>query len=171
MSGFGKVAGVGLASIFALLLAMSTAGVALALVIPGPIHVSIPEAHLSGVTMYGGVYSGPTAPLAPVVVQEVDSLGCPLGQTVTRTLSVAGVTIEATIDMGTADLTDVLMKASSVGSSSGTLTGVTMEAMPEPEGIEQTIVSGVMYDLESDIFFVSMASLVYTNLSVGIEIV
>mgnify|MGYP001626418021 CR=1 FL=1 len=166
--GFGKVAGIGLASVFALLVAMSVAGVVLANSIPGPLEVKIPEADLTGVKMYGGSYPEGSSNPVPVVVQEVDSLSCPLGQTITRTMTVAGVKITATISMDKAELSEVLMKARTLTSSSGDLSGVTLETQQEPLGLLQTVSSGTMNNLEAEVYFVSMTTLGYEGL--GIEI-
>ena len=179
MGGFGKVAGIGLASVFALLLAISAAGVVFAMPIPGPLTVVIDEAEITGLTMYGGAYvGGPFTQAeiveqgnwAPVVVQEIDSMWCPYGQTIIRSVSVLGVTVTAEVSMGTASLTNVFMKADSVYSSEGELTAVEMETAPEPEGLYQTMAYGVLYGLVSEVYFVSLDSLVYTDLSITLRV-
>lgn len=177
MKGFGKVAGIGLGAVFAVLLAMTMVGGPLmAAVLPGPLTVSVPEAVLSDVVMYGSADSGVQAYPAPVVVQEIDSLSCPLGQTITRSIQMGPFYINSTITMATANLTNVLMKASSLNTTNGTLNDVTMFALADmggdppgtKSGLEQDIVSGTMYNLTSLVYFVSMASLDYTDMAVEV---
>jgi hypothetical protein len=129
--------------------------------------VSIPKAQLQGVKMYGGSYDD----LAPVVVQEVGSLNCPQGQVITRTMSLGdNLKLVATISMGKATMNTVLMKAANLSSSSGTLDNVAMTVENYPEGLCQTIDSGTMYNLETDIYFVSMGQLGYSNLGISIGV-
>ena len=160
-----KIAALGLASVVALLGAFSLSNVVMGFT-GGTIHVSVPEAVLSNVKMYGGVYDDPAA----VVVQEVGSLNCPQGQIITRTMELGNMKITTSISMGKATLTNVLMKAKNLSSSSGNLENVEMRVENVPEGLVQTIASGTMDNLETDIYFVSMSSLGYENLAISISV-
>jgi hypothetical protein len=163
-----KIATLGLGSVMVLLAAFSLSNVVMGFV-GGTIHVSVPKAELRGVEMYGGIYND-GGDNALVVVQKVRSLNCPQGQTVTRTMSLAGLTrpIQASISMKTASLSDVLMDASYVRTDNGSLSGVVMYVENVPRGLTQTVENGTMYGLEADVYFVSMGSLSYENLVISI---
>jgi len=160
-----KIAALGLASVVALLGAFSLSNVVMGFT-GGTIHVSVPKALLSNVKMYGGNYGDPV----PVVVQEVGSLNCPQGQIITRTMELGNMKITTSIFMGKATLTNVLMKAENLSSSSGNLENVQMWVENVPAGLVQTIKSGTMDNLETDIYFVSMSSLGYENLAISISV-
>jgi hypothetical protein len=160
-----KIATLGLGSVMVLLAAFSLSNTVMGFT-GGTIHVSIPEAVLSDVTMYGGSYEG-----APVVAQQVGSLSCPSGQVITRTMSLGpNLSLVATISMDWAGMSNVLMKATNLSSSEGTLNGVDMEVKDYPEGLCQTIDNGTMYNLDTDIYFVSMGQLSYSNLGISIGV-
>jgi hypothetical protein len=162
-----KIATLGLGSVMVLLAAFSLSNTVMGFT-GGTIHVSIPKAELEDVSMYGGSYEDPA-----VVVQEVGSLECPYGQTITRTMSLgpnSNLSLVATISMDYAEMSDVLMKAKSVASGTGTLENVEMWVEDAPEGLVQTVESGTMYDLVSDVYFVSMGLLSYENLGISIEV-
>jgi hypothetical protein len=157
-----KIATLGLGSVMVLLAAFSLSNTVMGFT-GGTIHVSIPQAQLQGVKMYGGSYDDPV----PVVVQEVDSLNCPAGQIITREMTLPGpITIKVKLSMGKADLSKVLMKATGLQSTSGTLENVDMWVENVPQGLVQTIKRGTMYNLDTDIYFVSMSSLGYENLKI-----
>jgi hypothetical protein len=162
-----KIATLGLGSVMVLLAAFSLSNVVMGFT-AGTIKVEVPRAELEGVTMYGGTYQDGGPLPAPVVVQEIDSLNCPLGQTVTRTMTMGEITVTASIHMDLANLSDVLMKAKSVASGWGTLNNVEMTVENVPEGLVQTVENGTMYDLESDVYFVSMGLLSYENLRISV---
>jgi len=157
-----KIATLGLGAVMVLLTAFSLSNVVMGFT-GGTIHVSIPEAQLQGVSMYGGSYDDPV----PVVVQEVDQLTCPQGQVITREMTLPGpITIVVELSMDTATLSNVLMKAQNLVSTNGTLENVEMWVEDVPQGLVQTIDGGTMNNLETDIYFVSMASLAYENLKI-----
>jgi len=161
-----KIATLGLGSVMVLLAAFSLSNTVMGFT-SGTIHVSIPEAVLENVDMYGGLYSDPAA----VVIQEVKSLSCPQGQVITRQMTLSGISVTVKLSMKPATLTDVLMKAKNLNSSSGTLENVVMTVENETGsygGLRQQITSGNMDNLETDIYFVSMGSLVYENLKIEI---
>jgi hypothetical protein len=163
-----KIATLGLGSVMVLLAAFSLSNTVMGFT-GGTIHVSIPEAVLSDVDMYGGSYDDSV----PVVVQQVGSLNCPQGQVITRTMSLPGfenLKLVATISMGSATMSSVLMKAANLNSSSGTLDNVAMTVENYPEGLCQTIDNGTMDNLETDIYFVSMGLLSYSNLGISIGV-
>jgi hypothetical protein len=160
-----KIATLGLGSVMVLLAAFSLSSTVMGFT-GGTIHVSIPEAELNNVSMYGGSYEN-----AAVVVQKVGLLDCPQGQVITRTMDIGGgLKLVATISMDYADMSSVLMRATNLSSSEGTLNGVDMTVKDYPEGLLQTIDSGSMSHLETDIYFVSMGQLSYENLGISIGV-
>jgi hypothetical protein len=164
-----KIATLGLGSVMVLLAAFSLSSTVMGFT-GGTIHVSIPEAELNNVSMYGGSYNDPGQEV-PVVVQKVDLLECPQGQVITRTIDLeGGLKLVATISMDWADMSNVLMKAANLSSSEGMLNGVDMTVEAYPKGLCQTIKSGNMSKLETDIYFVSMGQLSYNNLGISIGV-
>jgi len=161
-----KIATLGLGSVMVLLAAFSLSNVVMGFT-AGTIHVSIPEAQLENVKMYGGEYADPV----PTVVQEVGWLSCPQGQVIVREMTLPGpITVKVELSMATATLSDVLMKAKNLSSSSGNLQNVEMWVEDVPKGLTQTIASGTMNNLETDIYFVSMDSLAYEGLAISISV-
>lgn len=172
MTNFGKAAGIGLAVSLSILMLMSASGIVLAMPIPGPFTVEVPEAEVDNLSMYGGTYEHENQPdeIAPVVVQEMNTLGAPEGQTITKTMDVAGTDVTVTIDFGSATISEVLMKARSVFSGSGSLYGVEMETQTDDEGgILQNVESGTLCDLVADVFFLSVGSLSYSDLEISVN--
>ncbi|MEM4503726.1 MAG: hypothetical protein QXW59_02470, partial [Archaeoglobaceae archaeon] len=82
MRKFNVAAVAGLGSIMGLLVLMSIGGMVLAMPMPGPLKIEIPVAEISGLKMYGGTYVYNESEILPVVVQEIDTLDCPQGQTI-----------------------------------------------------------------------------------------
>lgn len=99
MRKFNVAAVAGLGSIMGLLVLMSVGGMVLAMPMPGPLKIEIPVAKISGLKMYGGTYVYNESEILPVVVQRIDTLECPQGQTITREMRLAGLTVIATIKM------------------------------------------------------------------------
>jgi hypothetical protein len=162
-----KIATLGLGSVMVLLAAFSLSNTVMGFV-GGTIHVYVPKAELQGVDMYGGSHEN-----ASVVVQHLNSLNCPQGQVITRKMTLSGMTSSVTVmlSMDNANLSNVLMKAENLKSSSGTLDNVVMTVENELGpygGLRQQITRGTMYNLDTDIYFVSMGSLVYENLKIKI---
>lgn len=175
----------GLAAVVALLLAMSVAQVVWGLPLYAheryeTIDITIPKAELTDVVMKGGqsqvVTDSTIGQKAPVIIQEVASIGCPEGQVVNRTLKVeipglpGPIYISAILTFGVATMSDVTMEAVYLYSSSGTLNGVEMTVADFPEGMVQEIDSATMYDLFTKIFYAGIESLEYTGLEIKIEI-
>ncbi|MEM4425701.1 MAG: hypothetical protein QW335_06955 [Candidatus Nezhaarchaeales archaeon] len=174
----------GLAAVVALLLAMSVAQVVWGVVLYAhaiyeTIDITIPEAHLTNVVMYGGqsevVINETTEQAAPVIIQEVGSIDCPKGQVVNRTLEVEilpgyPIYVSAILTFGKASMGNVKMEAVYLYSSGGTLNGVNMTVADFPKGMVQEIESATMYDLFTKIFYASIGSLEYTGLEIKIVI-
>ncbi|MEM1789745.1 MAG: hypothetical protein QXZ45_06910 [Candidatus Nezhaarchaeales archaeon] len=179
----------GLAAVVALLLAMSVAQVVWGAVLYAheifwnwTIDITIPEANLTNVTMYGGqskVVTDPTTEqAAPVIIQVVESIKCPKGQVVNRTLEVEIPTlsnkikiyVSAILTFGEANMSNVKMEAVYLYSSNGTLNGVNMTVADFPKGMVQEIESATMYDLFTRIFYASIGSLEYRGLDIKIVI-
>ncbi|MEM0089280.1 MAG: hypothetical protein QXM23_01475 [Archaeoglobaceae archaeon] len=170
MRKFNVAAVAGLGSIMGLLVLMSIGGMVLAMPMPGPLKIDIPVAEISGLKMYGGTYVYNESEILPVVVQEIDTLDCPQGQTITREMSLAGLTVVAKISMSEATLTDVLIKARSLTASSGSMSDVTLESRDAPEGLMQIAVDATLYDLVTHVQFVSMQGFSFSGLSVSVSV-
>lgn len=170
MRKFSTAAVAGLGSIMGLLVLMSVGGMVLAMPMPGPLKIEIPYAEISGLEMYGGTYVYNESEILPVVVQEIDELDCPQGQTITREMNIAGLTVVATISMDKATLTNVLIKARSLTASSGSMSDVTLESRESPEGLRQIAVDATLENLVTYVQFVSMQGFSFEGLSVSIKV-
>jgi len=166
---FDLAAVAGLGSILGLLVLMSVGGMVLAMPMPGPLKIEIPKAEIDGLKMYGGTYTYGSEE-QPVVVQEIDELYCPQGQTIRREMTIAGITVIVEIKMNKATLTDVLIKARSLTASSGSMSDVTLESRESPEGLKQIALKATLNDLETDVQFVSMGGFSFEGLSVSMRI-
>ncbi|MEM0203142.1 MAG: hypothetical protein QXO16_04070 [Archaeoglobaceae archaeon] len=170
MRKFNVAAVAGLGSIMGLLVLMSVGGMVLAMPMPGPLKIEIPVAEISGLKMYGGTYVYNESEILPVVVQEIDTLECPQGQTITREMEIAGLKVIAEIKMNSATLTDVLIKARSLTASSGSMSGVTLESRDSPQGLMQIAVDATLNDLVTYVQFVSMQGFSFSDLSVSVRV-
>lgn len=169
MRKFNVAAIAGLGSIVGLLVLMSLGGMVLAMPMPGPLKIEIPHALITGLELYGGIYNYESESL-PVVVQKINKLDCPSGQTITREMSLAGLTVVAEIKMSDATLTDVLIKARSLTASSGSMSEVTLESRDSPEGLKQIAVNAELRDLVTYVQFVSMQGFNFKGLSVSLKV-
>jgi hypothetical protein len=177
-----KLLTIGLGLVVALLVAASVVGTAVNTDIPGPVYVFMPTAQLSNVLMYGWVYSTSTQPgeYAPVIAQSVGSVNAPSGLTISKTVYVplpnplmpscpsTTIAITAELTMSSAQQSNVFMYATNLTSTSGSLSGVTIIAAPQPYVVNQTITSGTMNNLGIYAFYVSVGGLSYTGLTVNV---
>jgi len=174
-----KLLTIGLGLVVALLVAASVVGTAVNTDIPGPVYIFMPTAQLSNVLMYGWVYSTSTQPgeYAPVIAQSVGSVNAPSGLTISKTVYVplpnpscpsTTIAITAELTMSSAQQSNVFMYATNLTSTSGSLSGVTIIAAPQPYVVNQTITSGTMNNLGIYAFYVSVGGLSYTGLTVTV---
>jgi len=177
-----KLLTIGLGLVVALLVAASVVGTAVNTDIPGPVYIFMPTAQLSNVLMYGWVYSTSTQPgeYAPVIAQSVGSVNAPSGLTINKTVYVplpnplmpscpsTTIAITAELTMSSAQQSNVFMYATNLTSTSGSLSGVTIIAAPQPYVVNQTIASGTMNNLGIYAFYVSVGGLSYTGLTVTV---
>ena len=166
MGGFGKVVGVGLSSMFALLLLMSSAGVIFALPMIGTFTIDIPKAEVSDLFMYPDTYEDPVQ----VLVQEIGELNAWAGQTITWTGGVANVQINAVIKMDRALMRNLVVKGVSVFSPSGVYEerpeNIQMYLHERDTTVGLYISKVAMSDLKVVVYCVYLGYLNYENMSV-----
>ncbi len=158
-----KIAAGGMAAVVALLLAMSAASAVWGVISDG-IHVSIPgTSEIKNVMMYVGQWSGEN-----LLVQEIPgTLACPYGQVIKRRLGLPGAE-NVVIRFDNATLSNVKMYAVGLFSPSGTLENVQMNVDPNTY-LQQHIKNAYMENLDTDIYFVQIGSLVYQGLRIYFE--
>jgi hypothetical protein len=166
-----KITALGIAAILLLLTVLSTTNTVFSYVAEH-IKVTIPTAELTGVTMYGAAYQN-TGGQTPAIYQEISSMDCPQGQTISRTmiLPTYGVKITALLTMGKATMSGIRIYAWNLTSTSGTLSGVTMTVEAPPQGVVQHIDSATMYNLETFVWQVIAAQINYEGLTIKILVV
>lgn len=177
-----KLTVIGLGFVIALLVAASVFGISTDAGIPGPVTIYYPTATLNGVTMYGWIYSTSTAPnqYAPVIAQSIASINAPQGQTISKSVTVllpnpfmpncqsSTVTITASLSMSSASLSNILVYASGITTTSGTLNNVVIISSTLPYVVNQTINSATMNGLTVNAYYVSVGSMSYNNLNVTV---
>lgn len=161
MRGFGKVAGIGFASVFALLLSMSMSGVVLANGLPGPFVIEAPKAEIKDLFMYPGEYEG-----VPVLVQEIGELNTWAGQTITWYGTVADVPVEVAISMDSAVAWNLLIKGTSIGSPQGASGEMSLGQHDSTVGLRVSKME--MDDLNAVVYYVYLESLNYNGMQVCI---
>jgi hypothetical protein len=171
-----KITALGIVAILLLLTVFSTANIVFGY-LAGHIKVTIPEARLSKVKMYGAPYED-TEGVAPSIYQVILEMNCPKGQIINRTMIVPAekfvgydVKITALLTMKKAIMSDVKIYAWNLTSSRGTLNGVKMTAEDFPAGVVQEIDSAEMYDLETFIWQVIAATIKYEGLTIKIIVI
>ncbi|WP_054857247.1 hypothetical protein [Vulcanisaeta sp. JCM 16159] len=177
-----KLTVIGLGFVIALLVAASVFGISSDANIPGPVTIYYPTATLSGITMYGWIYSTATAPnqYAPVIAQSISSINAPDGQTISKSITVqlpnpfmqncptSTVTINASLSMNSATLNNILVYAAGITTTSGTLNNVVIVSSSLPYVVNQTIGSATMNGLTVNAYYVSVGSMSYNGLSVTV---
>ena len=170
MGGFGKAAGIGLASVLALLLLMSASGIVYAATVLGTFTIEIPKAEINNLFMYPDTYDNSGA---IVMTQEIEHLNAWKGQEIRWFENVAGVPIAAVISMDYADMKNLVVKGYSIFSPAGVYEnrpeGITMR-LDERHGKTGLYVSNMAMDnLKAVVYQVYLDYLYYGGLSVGIE--
>ncbi|ADN49676.1 hypothetical protein [Vulcanisaeta distributa] len=177
-----KLTVIGLGFVIALLVAASVFGISTDASIPGPIKIYYPTASLSGILMYGWVYSTSTAPYqyAPVIAQSINSISAPQGQTISKSVIVSlpnplmpncptsTVNITASLTMNSASLSNIFLYAVNITTTSGSLNNVVLVSSGLPYVVNQTISSATMNGLTVYAYYVSVGSLSYSGLSVTV---
>ncbi|WP_054852982.1 hypothetical protein [Vulcanisaeta distributa] len=178
-----KLTVIGLGFVIALLVAASVFGISTDAGIPGPVTIYYPTATLSGITMYGWIYSTSTAPnqYAPVIAQSISSINAPpQGQTISKSVTVSlpnplmpncptsTVAITASLSMNSASLNNILVYAAGITTKSGTLNNVVIVSSGLPYVVNQTIGSATMNGLTVDAYYVSVGSMSYGGLNVTV---
>lgn len=158
-----KIVTGGMIATLVLLFAMSAANAVWGIT-SDSIHVSIPgRSEIRNVRMCGGQYNNKT-----VVIQEIPgTLACPYGQVIKRKINVGGIE-NVVIKFDNAVLSGVKMYAAGLSSPSGLLENVEMGANPLTY-LEQRIENAYMDNLNTDIYFAQIGSLVYKGLSIYFE--
>lgn len=177
----GKAVAVGFAATVGVLFLMAAGGTVFAGSVPGPFTVSMDNADITGLMMYGGAYNYPEAEdhpgegsipenTVPAIIQDIDTLTAPDGQTISKEIGLFGTSITAQISFDWAGLTDVFMKAEGLSSSVGTMENVTMEtATDEDGGIWQQIDYAGLEDLSVETYYLTVSSMDYEGMEVSIE--
>ncbi len=160
----GFIAAVGLLSM------LSLPGAVHAQVLGEPFQISAPTAEVEGLNMYLGTFSSDNTPDSkPVVVQEMDAVTFPEKLTIKRTSNIAGIEMEAEIELEDASMSDVLMESSGLTSGHGTMNDVNLGTAPDPKGMEGDAETATLHDLEADVYFLSMGDLDYQDAEITLS--
>ena len=170
MSGFGKVAGIGIGSVFALLGLMSSCGIVLAAPSIGTFTVEAPKAEISELFMYPELDEQGDF----VLTQEIGQLSAWQGQTITWHGEVACVPVDVVIEMDYALMRDLVVKATSIYSPEGVYEDrplpIEMKLDERGETIGLYISDIAISDLEVEVCCAYMGYLNYKGLNVYLVI-